>query len=268
MEITLNARNTRVPESLRTQMEEKLGRLQQLAPKAERLEVALSHEANPRQASTCDRAELTLRGPGPVVRAEARAETLGAAFDQALDRLVERLRRVADRRKVRHGRHGDPSVRDGSVPVSEAVDRRGSTVDDEGRDGAGEDEGATTLVLVDDVAGVARSEYPLGDSQVVIRDKVHVAQPMCLDDALAEMELVGHDFFLFVDEATRCPSVVYRRRGWSYGVIRLADDLGAAAAIARQLASAAGSANGADGAADAAPGARSATSEAEVAASR
>ncbi len=268
MEITLNARNTRVPESLRTQMEEKLGRLQQLAPKAERLEVALSHEANPRQASTSDRAELTLRGPGPVVRAEARAETLGAAFDQALDRLVERLRRVADRRKVRHGRHGDPSVRDGSVPVSEAVERRSPAPADDGQDEAGEGEGSAAQVLVDDVAGVARSEYPLGDSQVVIRDKVHVAQPLCLDDALAEMELVGHDFFLFVDLATGCPSVVYRRRGWSYGVIRLADDMDAAAAIARELASAAGSSGGAGEATDGTSGSRSVTSEAETATTR
>ena len=47
---------------------------------------------------------------------------------------------------------------------------------------------------------------------------------MSLDQALYEMELVGHDFFLFVDVATRVPSVVYRRRGWSYGVIHLKVD--------------------------------------------
>jgi hypothetical protein len=44
---------------------------------------------------------------------------------------------------------------------------------------------------------------------------------MTLDQALYEMELVGHDFFLFVDAATKCPSVVYRRRAYDYGVIRL-----------------------------------------------
>ncbi len=238
MEITLTARHTRVPESLRKQMDEKLGRIEPLAPKAQRLEVALSHEANPRQASSSDRAELTLRGPGPVVRAEARAESLGAAFDQALDRLVERLRRAADRRKTRHGRHGDPSVRDGSVPVAEPAALPGEADPASASAADADDDDA---VRVDDVAGVVRSEYPLGDSHVVIRDKVHVARPMCLDDALAEMELVGHDFFLFVDDATRCPSVVYRRHGWSYGVIRLADDLGSASRIARQLSSAAGS---------------------------
>lgn len=242
MEIVLTARHTRVPASLRTTMEEKLARVEHLAPRAQRLEVSLSHESNPRQAGTCDRAELTLRGSGPVVRAEARAGETGAAFDQALDRLVERLRRAGDRRKVRHGRHGDPSVRDGSVPVAPpGADGAGGGAGgdqapvpvEDGDPGAG-----TAAPRVDDVAEVVRSEYALGDSPVIIRDKVHVAAPMCLDDALAEMELVGHDFFLFVDEATRCPSVVYRRRGYSYGVIRLADDMDHASRVAAVVSSA------------------------------
>ena len=240
MEIVLTARHTRVPASLRTTMEEKLVRVEHLAPRAERLEVALSHESNPRQAGTCDRAELTLRGSGPVVRAEARAGETGAAFDQALDRLVERLRRAADRRKVRHGRHGDPTLRDGSVPVVPPVPAEGAhetaAGTDEAADGGGQERAAAPRV--DDVAEVVRSEYALGDSSVIIRDKVHVASPMCLDDALAEMELVGHDFFLFVDDATRCPSVVYRRRGYSYGVIRLADDLDQASRIAAAVSAA------------------------------
>jgi len=54
-----------------------------------------------------------------------------------------------------------------------------------------------------------------------VREKIHEAVPMDLDQALYEMELVGHDFFLFVDADTARPSVVYRRRGYQYGVIRL-----------------------------------------------
>jgi hypothetical protein len=61
----------------------------------------------------------------------------------------------------------------------------------------------------------------LGDGPLVVREKVHVADPMTLDQALYEMELVGHDFFLFVDKETERPSVVYRRRGYDYGVICL-----------------------------------------------
>ena len=59
------------------------------------------------------------------------------------------------------------------------------------------------------------------ESPVVVREKVHAAAPMTLDDALFEMELVGHDFYLFTDAGTGRPSVVYKRRGYDYGVIRL-----------------------------------------------
>ena len=64
-------------------------------------------------------------------------------------------------------------------------------------------------------------EHTLGDSPVIIREKVHEATPMTVDDALYEMEMVGHDFFLFIDAETAQPSVAYRRHGWSYGVIKL-----------------------------------------------
>jgi ribosomal subunit interface protein len=58
-------------------------------------------------------------------------------------------------------------------------------------------------------------------SPVIIREKKHPAKPMSIDDALYQMELVGHDFFLFVDAESGNPKVVYRRKGWSYGVIEL-----------------------------------------------
>ena len=61
----------------------------------------------------------------------------------------------------------------------------------------------------------------LGEGPMVVREKTHSAAPMTLDQALYEMELVGHDFFLFVDKETEMASVVYRRRGYDYGVIRL-----------------------------------------------
>ena len=52
--------------------------------------------------------------------------------------------------------------------------------------------------------------------------KEHEDKPMSVDDALYEMELVGHDFFLFYDSQTQRPSVVYRRHAYDYGLIRLA----------------------------------------------
>ncbi len=66
-----------------------------------------------------------------------------------------------------------------------------------------------------------------GDGPLVVREKFHTATPMTIDRALLEMELVGHDFFLFRDETCHLPSVVYRRRGYHYGVIRLVEDVAA-----------------------------------------
>ncbi len=239
MDIVVTVRHTALPEDFRSLLAEKLTRVEHLAPRAHRLEVAVSHEPNRRQSDACERLELTLLGKGPVVRAEARAGELTSALDQAVDRLVERLRRAGDRRKVHHGRHPLPSVRgEHALPVAASPPSAGSGA----ADGAAADGEATSgadvaaAVRVTAGPGAVVAEYALGESPVVIRDKVHVAQPMSLDDALAEMELVGHDFFLFVDAAVGCPSVAYRRHGYSYGVIRLAGDLDEAEAACRAVA--------------------------------
>lgn len=198
MDIVITGRHTEVSERFRRLVEEKLSKVAQLAPKVQRADVELSHERNPRQAQTSEKVEITLRGKGPVIRAEASSEDPLAALDIALGKLGERLRRTRDRRKVHHGRQTPISLRQASIGV----------VDDEPElDGAG-----FTDLHGDDAEDA---------SPVVIRTKDHTAAPMSLDQALYEMELVGHDWFLFVDIETKRPSVVYRRRGWNYGVIRL-----------------------------------------------
>lgn len=199
MDIVITGRHTEVPERFRKLVEEKLVKVGQLAPKAHRADVELSHERNPRQSQTCEKVEITLRGKGPVIRAEASAEDPSAALDIALGKLGERLRRTRDRRKVHHGRQTPASLRQtphglGDEPIEAEV--------------AG-------------FIGLPGEEDGAEGSPVVIRTKDHPAAPMSLDQALYEMELVGHDFFLFVDAETGRPSVVYRRRGWNYGLIRL-----------------------------------------------
>lgn len=197
MEIVVAGRHTDVPERFRRHAEDKLAKLEQLAPRAQRIDVEVTHENNPRQASAAERVELTVVDKGPVIRAEACADDRYGALDLAIDKLAERLRRARDRRKDHRGR--------ASI---QPVDVRPPSAD--------EDEPGDTTVLADGVV-----ETTLGDSPVVIREKVHTAAPMTIDDALYEMELVGHDFFLFVDAETAQPAVAYRRRGWSYGVIKL-----------------------------------------------
>ncbi len=196
MDIVITGRHTEVPERFRRLVEEKLAKVGQLAPKAQRADVEWSHERNPRQSSTCEKVEITIRGKGPVIRAEASAEDPAAALDIALGKLGERLRRTRDRRKVHHGRQAPASLR--QMPH-------------------GADDGGAVEAGFTDVHGEDAEDA----SPVVIRTKEHAAVPMTLDQALYEMELVGHDWFLFVDAETLRPSVVYRRKGWNYGVIRL-----------------------------------------------
>ena len=198
MDIVITGRHTEVPDRFRRLVEEKLAKVGQLAPKAQRADVEWSHERNPRQSSTCEKVEITIRGKGPVIRAEASAEDPSAALDIALGKLGERLRRTRDRRKVHHGRQAPASLR--QIPH-----------------GADDEEIAPDEVGFTDLHG----EDVADASPVVIRTKEHAAVPMTLDQALYEMELVGHDWFLFVDAETLRPSVVYRRKGWNYGVIRL-----------------------------------------------
>ena len=239
MDIVITGRHTEVPERFRRLAEEKLTKIGQLAPKAQRADVELSHERNPRQSQTCERVEITVRGKGPVIRAEASAEDPAAALDLAFGKLLERLRRTRDRRKVHHGRQTPASLRDGGLPVEPLPVEALVRVAADGNGAAGADGASSRVptpadlfrsdpaaadgqsVGVDGAAGQHDDGLEADGSPVVIRTKDHEAHPMSLDQALYEMELVGHDFFLFVDAETHRPSVVYRRRGWNYGVIRL-----------------------------------------------
>jgi ribosomal subunit interface protein len=231
VEIVITGRRTEVSERFRQQAEEKLAKVSQLAPRAHRVDVELSHERNPRQADICMKVEITVLDRGPVVRAEACAEESIAAFDIAFGKLLERLRRLGDRRKVHHGRQTPASLRaragtlDGArgplTPAGglAAMEARATTATIEAPAAEDEVNGAPRNGVVPDLAHIEDGEF--ADGPLVIRAKDHEAEPMTLDQALYEMELVGHDFFLFVDAPTGRPSVVYRRHGYHYGVIRL-----------------------------------------------
>jgi hypothetical protein len=167
----------------------------------------VTHEANKRQAKACDRVEITCHVKGPVVRAEAIADDKYGALDIAMDKLLERLRRDHDRRRVHRGRRVPESVSKATSRLAE--NPLGLSDQPDGSAGA--------LTGLDDADPLDAA----GDSPIHVREKVHATMPMGLDQALYEMELVGHDFYLFHDKDTNQPSVVYRRRGWSYGVIHL-----------------------------------------------
>jgi len=222
--------------------------------------------------------ELTVRSRGPAIRAEAAADDRYAALDLAFTKLEGRLRKAAERRKVRKG---DLTVRstdaltavaaapaeasamaadavvlsDVAIPAIPAPDaaamlkgtpvgrkandrangranghRRGETVvplpampeddSDDDYDLAGFRNGAEAEAAVSGLLPIQME----GDGPLVVREKFHASHAMTIDQALFEMELVGHAFFAYHDSDCGKFSVVYRRRGYDYGVIRLVDE--------------------------------------------
>jgi len=222
VDIIFKGRRTDVPERFRRYAEAKLGKLERLDRKAIRVDVEVSAERNPRQSDRRQRVELTISTRGPVIRAEAAADDRYAALDRAYARLEERVRRTSERRKARN------SGASGPVPEPRAAAGVNGQARAEQPEPAwetpGEDE---ELPAEDDVVPIAME----GDGPLVVREKFHTARPMSIDQALLEMELVGHDFFLFRDVQRDQPSVVYRRHGYHYGVIRLVEEDAAEMAV-------------------------------------
>ncbi|MEV4625669.1 ribosome-associated translation inhibitor RaiA [Micromonospora sp. NPDC049523] len=213
MDVVVKGRNVEVPEHYRVHVADKLAKIERYDHKLIRVDVELSHERNPRQADNCQRVEITCVSRGPVVRAEACAKDFYSALDVAIAKLDTRLRRAADRRRVHRGRH---------APISVAAATAGLPVADFG------DSAVATLTAEPDLRDDAEStEDPYGYEEHepghIARAKLHPAEPMTVDDALFQMELVGHDFYLFLDKETGRSSVVYRRKGYDYGIIALTE---------------------------------------------
>jgi len=208
VDIVVTGRHTQITDRFRQHLEEKLSKVPQLLPRVSRIDVVVTHE---KAVRNCDAVEITCHAKGPVIRAEACTDDPYAALDIALDKLFERLRRASDRRRVsRTGRRVPESVAQATGRLAEGAPDGGALE---------AEPGATSATPVSNGAFGA-----VGDSPIEVREKVHASAPMTLEDALNQMEMVGHDFFLFHDSDTGQPSVVYRRRGWSYGVIHLKVD--------------------------------------------
>ena len=226
MEIVVTGRQIKISDRFREVLEEKLAKVEQLAPRTQRVEVVLSHETTRGAPKGTERVEITCLAKGPVVRAEASSEDKYAALEMASDKLAERLRRAGDRRKVSR-RRGGPEFAD-AVSGLQVAQMGGP------EPGAPTDTGDASIPAADPAEPVDPSDRipAQGDSPIGVREKTHSSPPMTLEQALSEMELVGHDFYLFHDVDSGQPSVVYRRRGWSYGVIHLdVESEGAAEAV-------------------------------------
>lgn len=194
MDVVVTGRNIEISERFRDHVASKLAKLEKHDSRIIRVNVEVSKEKNPRLHDKAITTQLTLFSKGPVVRAEAAADDKMGALDLAMDKLEAQTRKASDRRTA-HRRKAVPA----GVPEVESQEEAEEPVQ-------------------------VRQEGPItvtGDGPLVVRTKTHVGVPMGLDQALYEMELVGHDFFLYVDQESAKPSVVYRRKGYDYGVITL-----------------------------------------------
>jgi ribosomal subunit interface protein len=220
MEVIVRGRHITVPARFRQHAAAKLAKLEKLDQKVVRIDVEVSEERNPRQSDRRERVELTIRSRGPAIRAEAAADDRYTALDLAFAKLESRLRRAADRRKVKHGVNATVRV-PGVLEVVESAVASAPLAPP-----------AAPVRVTSTPNGDSRAEpesglVPIqmeGDGPLVLREKVHAARPMTIDQALLEMELIGHDFYLFHDCECDRFSVVYRRRGYDYGVIRLVEE--------------------------------------------
>jgi ribosomal subunit interface protein len=195
MDVVVTGRHCELSERFRDHVADKLGKLEKHDHRIMRVQVEVENERNPRQSDRAVRVELTAFSKGPVIRAEAAAVDKMGALDLAVDKMAAQMRRAHDRRSSNHRRGA------GDSSPSDVLTVNGATVD-----------------------SVQQQAGPLavdGDGPLVVREKTHTARPMTLDQALYEMELVGHDFYLFVEQGSSRPSVVYRRHGYDYGVIAL-----------------------------------------------
>jgi len=208
-----------ISDRFRDVAEEKAQRVENLAPRAQRLDIKVTHRAYRNGRVEDETVELTLVGRGPVVRAEASDPDKFAALDVAVDKLTEQLRRAkgkrVDARTSARGAHFEK----GSGSLA-GIDVQPASVD------------TLTAVRTGNIPVVSEEEQEEEYTPVVIRTKEFAPEWMTVEDAVDRMELVGHDFFLFIDARSDHPSVVYRRKGWDYGVISLstqaAPEVGAA----------------------------------------
>ena len=203
MDVLVTGRHCQVPDDFRARVEEKLTSIEKLKDRVIRVDVQVTAYGYKRQPDQSTKVEITMRSKGPVVRAEASADDKVVAFDRALDRLKAQLRKAGDRRKTHRGlRSAVPSeVATGPAATQES----GESAHDE-------------------VRTLATGLEVQGDGPLVVREKFFEAVPLTLAQALDEMELVRHDFFIYVDAETKAPSAVYRRKAYDYGVIHLSVD--------------------------------------------
>lgn len=184
MDLIVKTRNGRVSEAQRAYIEEKISKLGRYLDRISKATVEVSEEQR-RNEGMVHRAQVTLVGDhGILLRAEQRAGDLHAAVDAVHDTLQQQIKRYKDK----HWRRGKLRRRGGEiVEVPELAEGRAEPIDEQ--------------------------------QPRIVRTKEFQVKPMFSDEAVEQMELLGHNFFVFRDAETSHINVLYRREDGNYGLI-------------------------------------------------
>ncbi len=201
MKTQIKGRNVTVTEPLRQYAEEKLERVHKLLmqrriDEVTRVELELMVEKNPSIPEPC-LAEATIFTRGPVLRARESSADMYAAIDLVMDKLTRRAKKYHDKvhGKTRRG-HEKMPIEAAMIPDLEPV--------------------AVAAAHEDDLEAV-------GDNGQVVKSKQFALKPMSVQEATLQLELVGHDFFVFTNVESSRTNVVYRRNDGHYGLIEPSD---------------------------------------------
>jgi putative sigma-54 modulation protein len=180
MQLQIKARNTEVSDAIRTYAHEKLSKLERQLKDSPRIELELAVERNPSIAA-CYVAEATVWTKGPVLRARESSPDMRASIDRLEDKLARQVTRYRERRRRRGPGRGEVPAAGRAIELPALV-------------GDNEDDG-------------------------IVKTKQFPVKPMAADEAVLQLELVGHDFFVFQNAESGDVNVVYRRRDGRYGLI-------------------------------------------------
>lgn len=208
--IHISTRNTEMPDHIAAHARERLAKAHRFGILFDRVDVMLHGERNPRIAAAARRVEITGHAAGSVIRAEAAAADWLTAFDSCLDRWHERVRRTSERRAARRrGRYGHAQiVNESAASLARRDHTRGLSSAD------------SVVSFAPDSLDVDAADVKVGP--FLVREKTHAARPMTIEQAIEALEMVGHDFYAFVDSDSGMFCVVYQRKAFTYGLLRLA----------------------------------------------
>ena len=192
MQLQVSGRNLDVTEPIREYAERKLARIERHLTEDTRVDLELAIERNP-SISANQYAELTVWTRGPVLRAHESAVDMYAAIDLAVDKLDRQVRRYRERRRHWRPHHQARDI-EALIPLTEAEE-------------------------ADSIEEVANGTEPSLPIPTIVKTKRFNMKPMDPDEAALQLELVGHEFYVFLNAESDAVAVIYRRRDGNLGVI-------------------------------------------------